>query len=134
MKVLGIVVNYRTADRALRATESLVKALEGMDGRVTLVDNDSGDGSYEKLVRTVSERGWSRVARPESSSSRPVANGSSVPAWPVRAPVRRRTSATIANDEGPAGLSTRTIPLGSSALDGTSGRRASRAVPPPRGR
>jgi GT2 family glycosyltransferase len=61
MKVLGIVVNYRTADRAVRAIESLVTALEGMDGRITVVDNDSGDGSYEKLVRAVSERRWSRV-------------------------------------------------------------------------
>ena len=36
--------------------------------------------------------------------SSPVANGSSVPAWPVLAPVRRRTSATTANDERPGGL------------------------------
>ena len=61
-------------------------------------------------------RSWRLVARPESSTSRPVANGSSVPAWPVFAPVRRRTRATIANDDGPAGLSTRITPVGSSAF------------------
>src|SRR5438132_2799625 len=58
----------------------------------------------------------SLVAAPDNKSNRPVANGSSVPAWPVRAPVRRRTSATIANEDGPAGLSTRITPLGLRAL------------------
>src|SRR5207244_2185964 len=42
-----------------------------------------------------------------------------VPAWPVRAPVTRRICATIANDDGPAGLSTSAIPAGSSARGGT---------------
>ena len=58
------------------------------------------------------KRGWSRVDAPDSSSRSPVANGSSVPAWPVRALVFRRVAATMANDVGPAGLSTRMIPLG----------------------
>src|SRR3954454_17789132 len=52
-------------------------------------------------------------------SSSPVANGSSVPACPVFAPVTRRICATIANDDGPAGLSTSATPAGSSARDGT---------------
>src|SRR5262245_60914714 len=60
----------------------------------------------------------SLVARPDNMTSRPVANGSSVPAWPVRAPVRRRSCATIANDDGPAGLSHSTIPVGSSPRGG----------------
>src|SRR5919201_3777250 len=61
----------------------------------------------------------SLVALPDNTSSSPVANGSSVPAWPVRAPVRRRICATIANEDGPAGLSTSTSPLGLSARGGT---------------
>src|SRR4051812_42886538 len=52
-------------------------------------------------------------------SSSPVANGSSVPACPVLAPVTRRICATIANDDGPAGLSTSATPAGSSARGGT---------------
>src|SRR4029078_6086067 len=58
------------------------------------------------------------VAEPDNKSNSPVAKGSRVPAWPVRAPVRRRRSETIANDDGPAGLSTRTIPAGLSARGG----------------
>src|SRR5438132_10892717 len=61
----------------------------------------------------------SLVAAPDNKSSRPVANGSSVPAWPVRAPVRCRTPATIANEDGPAGLSTRIRPLGLRPRGGT---------------
>src|SRR4051794_22446657 len=57
-------------------------------------------------------------------SSRPVAKGSSVPACPVFAPVMRRICATIANDDGPAGLSTSATPAGSSARGGTLGQES----------
>src|SRR3954449_2447558 len=60
------------------------------------------------------------VVQPDNNSSNPVAKGSRVPAWPVRAPVRRRSSATSAKDDGPAGLSARTMPAGLSPLGGTS--------------
>src|SRR4051794_6329275 len=53
-----------------------------------------------------------RVARPASTSSSPVANGSSVPAWPTFTPFpsRRRRRATTSCDVTPAGLSTRKTP------------------------
>src|SRR4051794_32397000 len=48
-----------------------------------------------------------RVARPTSTSSSPVANGSSVPAWPTFTPrpSRLRTEATTSCDVTPAALS-----------------------------
>src|SRR2546428_13960500 len=58
------------------------------------------------------------VAEPDNKSNSPVAKGSRVPAWPVRAPVRRRRSETSAKEDGPAGLSTRTMPAGLSARGG----------------
>src|SRR5919112_2788871 len=55
-----------------------------------------------------------RVARPTRTSSRPVANGSSVPAWPTRRrgldPSCRRTAATMSCEVLPAGLSTSRSP------------------------
>src|SRR5439155_8041642 len=77
------------------------------------------------------KHGASLVAAPDNRSSKPVAKGSRVPAWPVRARVRRRWSATSANEEGPAGLSTRKIPTGLSARGGI--RRARGAVARSRG-
>ncbi len=59
MKVLAIVVNYRTAERTVEAVASLLDALTHLDGRVAVVDNDSQDGSRELLARTIAERGWS---------------------------------------------------------------------------
>src|SRR5437899_8974813 len=70
------------------------------------------------------KHGTSLVAAPDNRTSSPVANGSSVPAWPVRARVRRRRAATSANDDGPAGLSTSAMPTGLRARGGIrAGRR-----------
>src|SRR4051812_17864434 len=56
----------------------------------------------------------SLVARPTRISSTPVANGSSVPAWPTLVPrgSNRFTIATTRAEESPGGLSTLRIPLG----------------------
>src|SRR5690349_17232574 len=49
---------------------------------------------------------WDLVARPRSTISRPVANGSRVPAWPVLTPPSaRRTLATTSWELIPRGLS-----------------------------
>jgi GT2 family glycosyltransferase len=60
-RVLTVVLNYKTPDLTLQATEAALREMEGMAGAITVVDNDSGDGSYEALVQAVRERGWSRV-------------------------------------------------------------------------
>src|SRR5262245_16177684 len=57
-----------------------------------------------------------RVARPRSTGSTPVANGSSVPAWPTRRwPARRRTRATTSCEVQPLGLSMLRMPTSSGA-------------------
>ncbi len=61
VRVLTIVLNYRTAEMTLRAVEAAVREMEGLAGAITVVDNDSGDGSYEFLIQAVEQRGWSRV-------------------------------------------------------------------------
>src|SRR5215218_10541802 len=79
------------------------------------------------------KQGCSTVVHADNRSNNPVANGSRVPAWPVRAPVRRRSSATSANDDGPAGLSASTMPAGSSARGTMKLLRASARAAGPRG-
>lgn len=56
--VLTIILNYKTADMTLRAAESALREMEGMRGRILIVDNDSRDGSFEALSEGVAQRGW----------------------------------------------------------------------------
>jgi GT2 family glycosyltransferase len=50
MKLYGCILNYRTAELTLQAARALARALEQVpDSRFVIVDNDSQDGSYERL-------------------------------------------------------------------------------------
>lgn len=50
MRLLAVILNYKTPDMTLEALGSLLRELEPYpDARVTIVDNDSQDGSCEKL-------------------------------------------------------------------------------------
>ncbi|MCV2864056.1 glycosyltransferase family 2 protein [Albidovulum sediminicola] len=59
--VLVVIVNWRTAEMALAAAEAALIAMKGIDGAITIVDNDSGDGSEATLREGVMKRGWDRV-------------------------------------------------------------------------
>src|SRR5688572_25867218 len=59
MNVVAIVVNYRTAEAAIQSVEALRAELGKLGGsKVIVVDNDSGDGSFERLKRAAGELGW----------------------------------------------------------------------------
>lgn len=59
MKLLAIILNYKTAEMTLDSLAALMRELAPYpDARVTIVDNDSQDGSLERLVRGVSESPW----------------------------------------------------------------------------
>ena len=57
--VLTVILNWRTAEMTLRAARAAVVAMEGVPGGIVIVDNASGDGSFEALVAGVA--GWDRV-------------------------------------------------------------------------
>ena len=57
MDVAAIVVNYRTAEESVHAVNALLAELGG-DARVVLLDNDSRDGSFERLIAGAREQGW----------------------------------------------------------------------------
>ena len=53
-----IVLNFRTPSLSLMAVEAALREMAGIRGGVTLVDNDSGDGSLEKMRASAEARGW----------------------------------------------------------------------------
>jgi N-acetylglucosaminyl-diphospho-decaprenol L-rhamnosyltransferase len=58
MKLLAVLLNYKTAPMTEKALDALLVALEPIpSSRVCIVDNDSQDGSFERLKQAVAERG-----------------------------------------------------------------------------
>lgn len=58
-RVLCIILNWRTAPMTLKSARAAMAAMEGIEGAITIVDNDSQDGSFEDLRD--STKGWPRV-------------------------------------------------------------------------
>lgn len=58
MKLLTVILNWRTPDMSLQAAEAALREMEGIDGAITIVDNDSGDGSEARLRDGVAAKGW----------------------------------------------------------------------------
>jgi N-acetylglucosaminyl-diphospho-decaprenol L-rhamnosyltransferase len=63
MKLLVIIVNYKTADLTIDALASLGPELGRIPGsRAFVVENDSRDGSGQRLREAIDSRGWNRWA------------------------------------------------------------------------
>lgn len=59
MDVVAIIVNYRTADTTVEAVTAVLGELRELENsRVIVVDNDSRDGSFEKLDRVFADPSW----------------------------------------------------------------------------
>lgn len=59
--VLTIILNYKTAEMTLRSAEAARDAMKDLPGEITIVDNDSQDGSFEAIQAHVAKEGWDRV-------------------------------------------------------------------------
>lgn len=62
-KVLTVILNYETPDMTLKALEGAVREMEGIDGEIVVVDNGSGDGSFEALSEAIEREGWGQNDR-----------------------------------------------------------------------
>ncbi len=60
-RVLTVILNWRTPAMTIKAAEAALRAMEPVQGAITIVDNDSGDGSYETLCDAARTRNWTRV-------------------------------------------------------------------------
>ncbi|TNJ42067.1 glycosyltransferase family 2 protein [Phaeobacter sp. B1627] len=56
--VLTIILNFRTPAMTLRAAAAALEDMTGLPGEVLIIDNGSGDGSYEQLLEGARTRGW----------------------------------------------------------------------------
>jgi N-acetylglucosaminyl-diphospho-decaprenol L-rhamnosyltransferase len=57
-RLLTVILNWRSHEMTLRAAEAALTAQSGLDAALVIVDNDSGDGSFEALSQAVAARGW----------------------------------------------------------------------------
>lgn len=62
--LLTVILNWRTADMTLQSAEAALREMKGIPGALTIVDNDSGDGSFEKLSAEITARGWDKAPVP----------------------------------------------------------------------
>ncbi len=61
-KLLVVSLNYKTPDMTLRSVRSALVALKGLNAELVLVDNDSGDGSFEKMQAEMASADWAQDA------------------------------------------------------------------------
>jgi len=58
-RLIVVIVNYRTPDLTIDCLRSLVSEVRSLPGtRVVVSDNDSGDGSVEKIGTAIETEGW----------------------------------------------------------------------------
>ena len=58
IKLLTVVLNYKTPEMSIDAAEAALREMEGIDGKLLIVDNDSQDGSFDKMKENAEARGW----------------------------------------------------------------------------
>jgi GT2 family glycosyltransferase len=56
--VLTVVLNYRTPEMTIEAVAAGLREMESLDGEIVVVDNDSRDGSFEKMAAAIAAAGW----------------------------------------------------------------------------
>lgn len=60
-RVLTVLLNWRTADMTLKALDAARVAMAQVTGEIVVVDNDSQDGSFEKMSAATAEMADVRV-------------------------------------------------------------------------
>ncbi len=60
-RLLTVILNYRTAAMTLQAVKAAWREMNGLNGEIVVVDNDSRDGSYAALRKGL-RAGWARGA------------------------------------------------------------------------
>jgi GT2 family glycosyltransferase len=59
--LLTVILNWRTPKMTLDAATAALREMAGIAGEITIVDNDSQDGSFETIAEAIRAAGWDRV-------------------------------------------------------------------------
>lgn len=59
--ILTIILNYKTAEMTLQSAAAALREMDGLEGEIIIVDNASGDGSFEAMQAHVAAQSWTRV-------------------------------------------------------------------------
>ncbi len=62
-RLLTIILNYQTAEMTLQSLAATVAEMKGISGEILVVDNFSGDGSFEAIGADIASRGWGKDGR-----------------------------------------------------------------------
>ena len=60
-RILTIILNYKTAEMTLKSADAALREMAQIEGEIVIVDNASGDGSFEAMQAHVTAQGWSHV-------------------------------------------------------------------------
>ena len=85
MKILAIILNYKTAEMTLDSANAAIDALNycTTDWQIEIVDNDSGDGSYDVIREAIESKGWDKVRVVESGHNGGFGAGNNFAIRPV---------------------------------------------------
>lgn len=56
--LLTVILNYRTPEMTLAAIAAALREMEGIAGEIVVVENGSGDDSFERLEAGIAAAGW----------------------------------------------------------------------------
>ena len=56
--VLVILLNYKTPEMTVKSLRAAMAAMEDLPGEIVVVDNASGDGSFEHIQNAAKQAGW----------------------------------------------------------------------------
>jgi len=78
IRTCAVVLNYRGAELTLRCLDALVGQMDPAHDRVVVVDNQSADGSAEKIRAAIDAAGWPHVDLVEAPENRGFASGNNL--------------------------------------------------------
>jgi N-acetylglucosaminyl-diphospho-decaprenol L-rhamnosyltransferase len=73
--ILTLIVNWKTPDLTLKAAETARRAMQGLEGAITIIDNASPDGSAQAIAEAIDDRGWQQGSTPVRLIRSPVNGG-----------------------------------------------------------